>query len=64
MRIVLRMARPTSGRKGRATNLYLPTELKDAATEHAAKKGKSLSELVTRLIRREIRASDKKEGQS
>lgn len=55
MRIKRRMARPLTGTKGSPTNLYLSPELKKAARDAAkARYGCSLSDLVSRLLAKEI----------
>ena len=51
----MRMARPRTGIKGSATNLYIAPELKKAARATAkARYGCSLSDLVSQLLSREI----------
>jgi hypothetical protein len=56
MRIVISMARPTTGRNGTRVNLYLQPELREEAQRVAkARYGTSLSDMVERLLREELK---------
>ena len=55
MRIDSGMARPTTGRTGKATNIYIDGVVIAEGRKVAKERyGISLSELVERLVRREI----------
>ena len=54
MRIETRMARPSTGRNGVPTNIYLPEDLKVSGQALAKSRyGISLSALLVRLLKRE-----------
>jgi len=51
------MARPTSGKRGSALNLYVHPAIRAAITVHAAKHyALSVSKIAERLFRRELRS--------
>lgn len=55
LRIEIRMARPATGATGKPTNLYMNLDVKKEGRRIAKTRyGISLSELVERLLRREM----------
>jgi hypothetical protein len=52
----MNLGRPKTGRRGRSLNLYIPLDVMEPAKRHFHKKlGISLSEGITRLLRKELR---------
>jgi hypothetical protein len=52
--LLKKMARST-GRNGRATNVYLPDDIREAAKRYADEQGTSISQVLAKLIRRRLK---------
>jgi hypothetical protein len=52
----MNIGRPKTGRRGKSLNIYIPLDIVGPAKRHFhVKRGISLSEGITRLLRKELR---------